>query len=154
MKYHLPVAVIRMLFHVKFAEPALFFIVWLFLCIGHGFPFGTFKNKKTQWNSVSIACMPVIPLRLLLSSFSLPKILLMLELCISGHAFRIFLLSSLAHTINAFIGLLIWGLPASFFSFWERIILAPNIFPAKISNKTPFKKYAGKWREKKRKELE
>lgn len=34
----------------------------------------------------------------------------MFELCISGHAFNIFLRSSLAHTMNAFIGRLICGL--------------------------------------------
>lgn len=32
----------------------------------------------------------------------------MLLLCISGYAFKIFRLSSRAHTMNAFIGLLIW----------------------------------------------
>lgn len=39
-----------------------------------------------------------------------PRIFDMLELCISGQAFRIFLRSSLAHTMNAFIGRLICGL--------------------------------------------
>ena len=39
----------------------------------------------------------------------LPKILLMLELCMSGKAWRILRRSSLAHTMNAFIGLLMWG---------------------------------------------
>ena len=39
----------------------------------------------------------------------LPSILLILELCMSGKAWRIFLRSSLAHTMNAFIGRLIWG---------------------------------------------
>ncbi|KAL0125936.1 hypothetical protein PUN28_004783 [Cardiocondyla obscurior] len=34
----------------------------------------------------------------------------MFELCMSGQAFKIFLRSSLAHTMNAFIGLLICGL--------------------------------------------
>lgn len=34
----------------------------------------------------------------------------MFELCISGQAFKIFLRSSLAHTMNAFIGRLICGL--------------------------------------------
>jgi len=33
-----------------------------------------------------------------------PRILLMLELCMSGQALRIFLRSSLAQTMNAFIG--------------------------------------------------
>ena len=33
-----------------------------------------------------------------------PRILLMLELCMSGKAWRIFLLSSLAHTMKAFMG--------------------------------------------------
>lgn len=32
----------------------------------------------------------------------------MLELCISGKAWRIFLRSSLAHTMKAFMGLLMW----------------------------------------------
>lgn len=32
----------------------------------------------------------------------------MLELCMSGKAWRIFLLSSLAHTMKAFMGLLMW----------------------------------------------
>jgi hypothetical protein len=40
----------------------------------------------------------------------LPSILEMLELCMSGQAFRIFLLSSLAHTMKAFIGRFMWGL--------------------------------------------
>lgn len=39
----------------------------------------------------------------------LPKILLMLELCMSGKAWRILRRSSLAHTMNAFIGLLMCG---------------------------------------------
>lgn len=34
----------------------------------------------------------------------------MFELCMSGQAFKIFLRSSLAHTMNAFIGRLICGL--------------------------------------------
>lgn len=58
----------------------------------------------------------------------IPSILLMLELCISGHALSIFLLSSLAHTMKAFIGRLMCGLLESAFSFWDRIIFAPNIF--------------------------
>lgn len=33
----------------------------------------------------------------------------MLELCMSGKAWRILRRSSLAHTMNAFIGLLMWG---------------------------------------------
>lgn len=40
----------------------------------------------------------------------LPSIFDMLELCMSGQAFKIFLRSSLAHTMNAFIGRLICGL--------------------------------------------
>lgn len=32
----------------------------------------------------------------------------MLELCMSGKAWRIFLRSSLAHTMKAFMGLLMW----------------------------------------------
>jgi len=40
----------------------------------------------------------------------LPRIFDMFELCMSGQAFKIFLRSSLAHTINAFIGRLICGL--------------------------------------------
>ena len=57
----------------------------------------------------------------------LPNILEMLELCISGHAFKIFRRSSLAQIINAFMGRLIWG--ASVLSFRDcLIILAPNIF--------------------------
>lgn len=39
----------------------------------------------------------------------LPRILLMLELCMSGKAWRIFLLSSLAQTMKAFIGRLMCG---------------------------------------------
>lgn len=39
----------------------------------------------------------------------LPRILLMLELCMSGKAWRIFRLSSLAQTMKAFIGLLMCG---------------------------------------------
>lgn len=65
----------------------------------------------------------------------LPSILLMLELCISGQAFRIFLLSSLAQTMKAFIGLLMCGLLTSDFSFWARIIFAPNILPG-VSKKS------------------
>lgn len=37
-----------------------------------------------------------------------PRILLMLELCMSGKACKIFLLSSFAHTMKAFMGLLMW----------------------------------------------
>lgn len=40
----------------------------------------------------------------------LPRIFDMFELCMSGQAFKIFLRSSLAHTMNAFIGRLICGL--------------------------------------------
>lgn len=40
----------------------------------------------------------------------LPRILDMFELCMSGQAFKIFLRSSLAHTMNAFIGRLMCGL--------------------------------------------
>ena len=57
----------------------------------------------------------------------LPRILEMLELCISGHAFRIFRRSSLAQTINAFIGRLICGLPSGSRRLW-RMIFAPYIF--------------------------
>jgi len=42
----------------------------------------------------------------------------------SGHCLRIALRSSLAHTINAFIGRLICGLPASDLSLGDRIIFA------------------------------
>ena len=59
----------------------------------------------------------------------------MFELCISGQALSIFLLSSLAHTINAFIGRFIWGL-LSAFSFWALIIFAPNILPEKTEDST------------------
>lgn len=45
-----------------------------------------------------------------INGVSLPRIFDMLELCISGQAFKIFLRSSLAHTMNAFIGRLICGL--------------------------------------------
>lgn len=38
----------------------------------------------------------------------LPRILLILELCMSGKAWRIFRRSSLAHTMKAFMGLLMW----------------------------------------------
>ena len=50
----------------------------------------------------------------------------MLELCISGHCFRICRRSSLAHTMNAFIGRLICGLLGSDLSFGERIIFATS----------------------------
>lgn len=39
---------------------------------------------------------------------SLPRILLMLELCMSGKACKILRLSSLAHTIKAFMGRFMW----------------------------------------------
>lgn len=42
-----------------------------------------------------------------------PSIFDIFELCISGQALRIFLRSSLAHTMKAFIGRLMCGLPAS-----------------------------------------
>lgn len=48
----------------------------------------------------------------------------MLELCMSGQALRIDRLSSLAHTMKAFIGRLIWGLFGSAFSLGDLIILA------------------------------
>ena len=57
----------------------------------------------------------------------LPSIFEMLELCISGQALRIFLRSSLAQTMKAFIGRLIWGFPSGSRRLW-RIILAPYIF--------------------------
>lgn len=47
--------------------------------------------------------------RLCTKEVILPRILLMLELCMSGKVCRIFLLSSLAHTMKAFMGLLMWG---------------------------------------------
>ena len=43
-----------------------------------------------------------------LNGLNLPRILLMLELWRSGYALRIWRRSSRAHTMNAFIGLLIW----------------------------------------------
>lgn len=98
--------------------------------------------------------MLVIFFRLLFFFFSLFKILLMLELCIFGYVFRIFFFFFLVYIINVFIGFLIWGLFVLFFFFWERIILVLNIFFVKILNKILFKKYVGKWREKKKKELE
>ena len=55
----------------------------------------------------------------------LPRILLMLELCISGQFFRILRRSSLAQIINAFMGRLMWGLLSLSFLGW-RIILAPK----------------------------
>ena len=64
----------------------------------------------------------------------LPRILLMLELCISGQFFRILRRSSLAQIINAFMGRLMWGLLSLSFLGW-RIILAPK---TKIKWKTEF----------------
>ena len=54
-----------------------------------------------------------------------PKILEMLELCMSGQAFKIFRLSSLAQIMNAFMGLLMCGVD-SFSRLGCRIILAPK----------------------------
>ena len=67
--------------------------------------------------------------------FFSPSILLMLLLCISGQAFRIFLLSSLAHTMNAFIGLLMCGLLSR--SRAARMIFAPNILPNVLHKPQP-----------------
>lgn len=57
-----------------------------------------------------------------------PRILDILELCMSGHALSIFLLSSLAHTMKAFIGLLMCGFDSPSF-FVCRMIFAPTILP-------------------------
>ena len=51
-------------------------------------------------NLLSSDCISIL-------SYFIPNILEMFELCISGHAFRIFRRSSFAQTINAFIGRLI-----------------------------------------------
>ena len=56
----------------------------------------------------------------------------MLELCMSGHAFRIFLRSSLAQIMKAFIGRLMCGCPSRSLRGC-RMILAPNIFTANES---------------------
>ena len=48
-------------------------------------------------------------MRYFLWFFFLPRILLILELCMSGQALRIFRRSSRAQTIKAFMGRLMWG---------------------------------------------
>ena len=68
----------------------------------------------------------------------LPSILLILELCMSGQAFSIFLLSSLAQTMNAFIGRFTCPSRVSSESLLlpERMILAPNILPGVTAKST------------------
>ena len=73
-----------------------------------------------------------------------PRILLMLELCMSGQALRIFRRSSRAHTMNAFIGRLMCGRPASSrdpllplpLPGEPRITLALYSFPASVQHST------------------
>ena len=61
---------------------------------------------------------------LLKAMLDLPRILLIFELCMSGQALRIDLRSSLAQTMNAFIGRFMCGLLGSCFSLGDRIIFA------------------------------
>ena len=78
---------------------------------------------------------------------NLPNILLMLELCISGQAFKIFLLSSRAHTMKAFMGRFTCTVGVSSLDvklatgeFLDLMIFAPIIFAKKqksrVSGKT------------------
>ena len=101
----------------------------------------SYKNKRimhTHFNSLRVSSKWQRLLKSKCESIInyfdyLPSIFEMFELCISGHAFNIFRLSSLAQIMNAFIGRLIWG--ASVLSFRDCLmILAPNIF-ASIKDK-------------------
>jgi hypothetical protein len=58
----------------------------------------------------TVYCKHVVIFKAWYTSQYLPSILEMFELCMSGQAFRIFRLSSFAHTMKAFIGRFIWGL--------------------------------------------
>lgn len=57
----------------------------------------------------------------------LPSILDMLELCMSGHALSIFLRSSLAQTMKAFIGRLMCGLLSLSLFCWRTIFATKHI---------------------------
>lgn len=67
-----------------------------------------------------------------------PKIFEIFELCISGQAFKIFRLSSLAHTMKAFIGRFMCGLfSLSRFEACCRMILALSEFSLKLGSGAP-----------------
>ena len=97
---------------------SIFFLIQLWL----------FSNNRVKKNSFYLTNL----FHNFLKFYHLPRIFEIAELCISGQAFRIFRRSSLAHTIKAFIGLLIWGLPSPPSLRDWRIILAPNILAAMI----------------------
>ena len=59
----------------------------------------------------------------------------------SGQALRIFLRSSLAQTMNAFIGRLMCGLPSGSRRLW-RMIFAPYILPGRFQKKNKKKDWA------------
>ncbi len=82
-----------------------------------------FRERERESTETTITKLCILLGFKLGPSQYLPSILLMFELCISGCLARIFLLSSFAHTMKAFIGLLMCGLLASLF-LASRYILA------------------------------
>lgn len=88
------------------------------------------ENKIQAWNlyEFRFGVDGSLPCQSYIHEIS-PRILLMLELCMSGKVCRIFLLSSLAHTMKAFMGLLMWGsallLPRASLNTRASVILLP-----------------------------
>lgn len=108
--------VVRVLLHVELGQLGLLLVVELLVRVRHGFPTRTCNvfsviTESSQNKSSKLALESLKSV----SSFSYiqvfkiiivkPRIFEMLELCMSGQVFKIFLLSSLAQIMNAFIGL-------------------------------------------------
>lgn len=62
-------------------------------------------EQKTKYNNYNDS---ITKIKMSCRNKCLPRILLILELCMSGNACRIRRLSSLAHTMKAFMGRLMW----------------------------------------------
>ena len=111
--------VVRVLLHVELGQLGLLLVVELLVRVRHGLPTRACDvfNVITESSQNKSSGRPKLFLESLKSvlSFSFiqafkiitvkPRIFEMLELCMSGQVFKIFLRSSLAQIMNAFIGL-------------------------------------------------
>ena len=111
--------VVRVLLHVELGQLGLLLVVELLVRVRHGLPTRACNifSVITESSQNKSSGRPKLFLESLKSesSFSYiqvfkiitvkPRIFEMLELCMSGQVFKIFLLSSLAQIMNAFIGL-------------------------------------------------
>ena len=109
--------VVRVLLHVELGQLGLLLVVELLVRVRHRLPTRACNvfsviTESSQYKSSGRPKLVLESLRSV-SSFSYiqvfkivkPRIFEMLELCMSGQVFKIFLLSSLAQIMNAFIGL-------------------------------------------------